>query len=72
MYIVLFLLVINYVLEAALILLVLCGLRCRMTSLVFNLKPVDYTVDICLLAEKISDVAKMSDALNVHTLKAGV
>ena len=69
---VLFLLVINDFLVAALNPLVSCGLRWRMSNLasLANLKHVEYSDDICLLAEKICDVARMSDALNVHVLKA--
>ena len=69
---VLFLLVINDVLEAALNPLVSCGLRWKMPSLADNLKHIDYADDICLLAEKLSDVAKMSNALNTHALRAGL
>ena len=69
---VLFLLVINDVLEAALNPLVACGLRWKMPSIADNLKHIDYADDICLLAEKLSDVAKMSNALNTHALKAGL
>ena len=43
-----------------------------MSSLVSNLKHVNYADDICLLAEKISDVAKMFDAFNVYALEAGL
>ena len=69
---VLFLLVIHDVLEAALDPLATCGLRWRMSSQVSNLKHIDYADDICILAEKISDVSKMSNALNNHALKAGL
>ena len=47
----------------------LANRRCKMFSLVFNMKHVD---NICLLVEKISDVLMMSDALNVQVLKAGI
>ena len=69
---VLFLLVIHDVLEAALNPLTTCGLRWRMSSQLSNLKHIDYADDICLLAEKISDVSLMANALNSHAFKAGL
>ena len=42
-----------------------------MSSLVSILKHIDNSDDIWLLAEKIIDIAKMSDALNIHALKDG-
>ena len=67
---VLFLLFIHDVLDAALNLLTICGLRWRMSSQLSNFKHIDYADDICPLAEKISDVFLMANALNSHAVKA--
>ena len=43
-----------------------------MTSQTSNFKPIDYADDICLLNERISDISKMPNALNIHALWAGL
>ena len=69
---ILFLLVVGDVLEAACCPLRGCGLRWKMPSINDNLLHLDYADDICLLAEKISHVSTMVNALNTNALKVGL